>query len=120
MHDPSTTAALPSAETMLQESEGCYCGLFENANDGICVVSREGRYVAVNQKYAELTGLRKEEIIGQSAELFLPEGSAQWLDRIEQAIIAGRFGPYEMEVTTPLGKKVFSMNSFACCQGEHQ
>jgi PAS domain S-box-containing protein len=87
--------------------------LFEQANDGIFIMSREGRYVAVNQKFVELTGLRKEEIIGQTTDLLLPGGLTQSLARIEQTIREGTLGPYELEITTPLGTKVFSLNSFA-------
>ena len=41
----------------LQEREERYRSLFENANDSIFIVSREGHFVAVNQKFAESTGL---------------------------------------------------------------
>src|SRR5712692_10377776 len=110
-------AGLSKTDEELWEQEERYRSLFENANDGIFIVSREGRFVAVNPKFVELTGIPQEELIGQTSEIFLPGGFAQSLERIERTIREGKLGPYEMEITTPLGTKVFSLNSFAYQEG---
>src|SRR5713101_3969626 len=97
----------------LREREEWYRSLFENANDGIFLLSREGRFMAVNQKFAELTGIPREKLIGQTTEIFLPGGFAQSLERIECTIREGTLGPYELEITTPMGKKILSFNAVA-------
>jgi PAS domain S-box-containing protein len=74
--------------------------------------------VAVNQKFVELTGMPRETIIGKTTEIFLPGGFAQSLGRIERIIKEGEPGPYELEVSTPLGKKVASLSSFAYFEGQ--
>jgi len=92
--------------------DSLFAQLFDNANDAIFILSRDGRFVTVNQKFTELTGMAKEAVVGQTTEIFLPGGFAQSLERIEQTIREGRLGPYELEVTTSLGKKVISLNAF--------
>ncbi len=99
--------------TALRQSEGRYRSLFEHANDAIYIVSREGRFVAVNPKVVELTGVPAEQLVGQTAEPFLPGGFAQFLARIERTMREGKLGPYEVQMPTPLGTKVLSVNSVA-------
>ncbi len=99
-------------EAALQESIDHYRQLFENANDGICILSQDGYFLEANQKFAELTGIPREEIIGKQTELFLPGGGAQSLERIKHIMQEGQFGPYEVDLSTPLGQKVFALNAF--------
>ena len=101
----------------LREREERHRSLFEKADEGIFIVSREGRFVAVNRKFVELTGLRQEEFVGQPIEILLRGGFAQSLGRIEQTIQEGILGPYELEVNTPLGTKILSVNSFTYREG---
>ena len=50
------------AEQELAESEERYRDLFENANDLIQSVDKEGKYVYVNSKWQEVLGYSKEEL----------------------------------------------------------
>lgn len=101
----------------LQESEARYRQLFENANDAIAIVSRDGRVVAVNQKMFVLTGLPQEAFVGKTPEELLPSSvRASVRQKLRQALIDGRVGPYELPVRTPLGRKTFSINTFTYCQ----
>ena len=86
------------------ENQGLYQQLFENANDAIFVPSPDGRFMEVNQKVVELTGMPREEIIGKTTGIFLPGGFAQSLGRVERILKEGKLGPYELELTTPVGK----------------
>src|SRR5712692_4389864 len=70
-------ARLSETNEELQEQEERYRSLFENANDGIFIVSRAGCFVAANQKFVELTGIAKEELVGLTTEILLPGGFAQ-------------------------------------------
>jgi len=85
---------------------------FEHANDAIFILSQSGRFVDVNPKFVEIVGIPKEEIIGKTTELFLPGGFVQSQERVKQILREGKLGPYELEATTPLGKKVISISAF--------
>jgi PAS domain S-box-containing protein len=53
------------AEAAVQESEARYRELFENANDGIYTLDREGRFTSFNRKAEELTGFARNEVLGK-------------------------------------------------------
>jgi PAS domain S-box-containing protein len=112
------TFILTIIERALQAEQARFAHLFEHANDGVFILDRQARFVAVNQRFAEMTGLPKAEILGRTTELFLPGGLTQSLERLDQTVREGRFGPYELEVMTPLGTKTFSLNAIACYEGE--
>ncbi len=112
------TLLFTTIEKALAAQQARYQQLFEHAHDGIFILDRQARFVEVNQQFAEMTGLSREEILGKTTELFLPGGFVQSLARLEQIIREGKLGPYALEVTTPLGIKVFSLNAFALYEGE--
>jgi PAS domain S-box-containing protein len=97
----------------LADQTGRYEQLFENANDGIFILSRDGHFVAVNDAYAEIVGLPKHELVGKTTEVLLPGKFEQSLARIERIIREGKLGPYELEIDTPTGKRAISLNGFA-------
>ncbi len=61
-------------EEELKASEERYRDLFENANDGIYILDRAGRILALNRKAEEITGYKLDEVFGQSYTLLLPPG----------------------------------------------
>jgi PAS domain S-box-containing protein len=83
-----------------------------DVNNAVFLLSPEGQFVAVNAKFAELTGRPAAELLGQSTESVWPGTLAQTRERIAQAIRQGALGPYELEVATPVGQKVLSVNAF--------
>jgi PAS domain S-box-containing protein len=97
----------------LAEQVDRYEQLFENANDGIFVLSTDARFVAVNEAWATMVGMAREELIGKTTEVFLPGRFAQSLQRLQRIIQDGSLGPYEVEIDTPIGRKVISLNGFA-------
>jgi len=105
-------------EKALEVQQARYQQLFENANDGIFILDRQARFVTVNHKFAELTGLPEEAIIGKTTELFVSGRFAQSLERLEYILREGTLGPYEVEMLTPLGPKIFSLNGFALYEGD--
>ena len=66
-----------TSEKALETQQTRYQQLFEHANDGIFILDRQARFVEVNQKFAEMTGLSREEIVGKTTELFFPGRFAQ-------------------------------------------
>lgn len=66
----SDITAMKQAELAVKESELKFRTLFENANDGIYIVSRkEGIFKQINKKAVETLGYKKKELIGKSIDL---------------------------------------------------
>ena len=107
------TLLVTSVERVLANQQAHYLQLFENANDGIFLLSRDGRFVSANRAFCEMVGVPLESLIGETTEMFLPGRFAQSQERLERILREGRLGPYELEVTTPLGQKFVSLNGFA-------
>ncbi len=62
-----------NAELSLRLSEGKLRALLESASEGIVAIDGEGEIILVNGRSAELFGYRREELLGQSVEMLLPE-----------------------------------------------
>jgi PAS domain S-box-containing protein len=107
------TFLVTSIERALANQQARYLHIFENANDGIFLLSREGKFVSANRAFTEMVGVPLESLIGETAEMFLPGRFEQSRERLERIMREGRFGPYELEVSTPLGPRFISLNGFA-------
>ncbi|MEJ2635594.1 MAG: PAS domain S-box protein [Calditrichia bacterium] len=65
--------ARKKAERALQLSEARYRGLLESAPDGIMIFDGEGRLLLMNAQAEKMFGYRQEEMIGQTANSFVPD-----------------------------------------------
>ena len=97
----------------LSDSVNRYDQLFENANDGIIILSPECRYLAVNRAFAEIVGIPREELLGKTTEVLLPGRLAESKARVERIMREGKFGPYELRLETPRGERCVSLSAFA-------
>ncbi len=61
------------SESALRESEKKHRALLESASEGIVITNETGKMVMVNAKTEKLFGYHRDELIGQSVELLLPE-----------------------------------------------
>ncbi|MCG2720936.1 MAG: PAS domain S-box protein, partial [Thermodesulfovibrionales bacterium] len=95
------------AEDALRESEELLRSYLENAPDGIYMNDLEGNFLYGNKKCEEITGYRREEMIGKNLlELnLLSEKSLHKAVRLLQDNIEGRStGPDEIELIRKQGK----------------
>jgi PAS domain S-box-containing protein len=51
--------------------------VLESLAEGVVIINERGRIVMINKRFSQLTGYEKQEVIGQSLSIFLPEGMAQ-------------------------------------------
>lgn len=66
------------AEEALRESEARMRSVFEQANDGIYIISAENRYLNVNERGLELLGYTRDELLQMSvAEVLTPHEVAR-------------------------------------------
>jgi len=61
-------------KNQLHESEKRYRTLIETMNDGVCQIDVDGKFIFVNDKFCQMTGYAKEQIIGcEHVTLFAKE-----------------------------------------------
>ncbi|HYV46388.1 MAG TPA: ATP-binding protein [Myxococcaceae bacterium] len=63
--------------------------LLEHANALILVASRERRIVVFNKNISQLTGLRRDEVLGQDLINFIPENERMRVQRVVAASLRG-------------------------------
>ncbi|HUS10986.1 MAG TPA: PAS domain S-box protein [Pyrinomonadaceae bacterium] len=95
------------AQEALAASEEKYRDLFENAKDAIYVQDIRGNYVSVNRAAEELSGYRRDEIVGKHfADFVAPE----YLDCVNNNFntkLKGRSQTaYELEVISRDGRRI--------------
>jgi PAS domain S-box-containing protein len=65
--------ARKQAQEALRASEASFRGLVEAAPDGVVITDRSGRIVLVNAQAEQMFGYNRDELIGQSVDILLPE-----------------------------------------------
>ena len=84
-------------EAELRESEELFRKTFEAAAVGMAHVSLDGRWLRVNDTLCQISGYRREELLGMSyLDLTLPEDLAAGEERVRR-LLAGETGPYSVE-----------------------
>jgi len=86
-----------SEQKRVEETLRLAASVFDNTTEGILVTDKEERIVAVNQSFSDVTGYRREEVIGQTPRL-LNSGShdAEFYERMWESLY--RYGRWEGEI----------------------
>jgi PAS domain S-box-containing protein len=85
------------AEDALQESEILFRSTFEQAAVGVAHVSLEGRFIRVNQRFCDIVGYSKEEMLPLTfQDITYPEDLDMDLNYVRQ-VLEGLIDTYSME-----------------------
>jgi PAS domain S-box-containing protein len=100
-----------AAEAALRESEAQFRGVVEGLGEGLLLTDLEGRVLYVNERFAEITGFRREELHGRLAYQVLLQPD-QWEASRERtrSRAAGSSSVYEVELTRKDGSRVWVEN----------
>jgi PAS domain S-box-containing protein len=88
--------------TQRRQAEAKFRGLLESAPDGIVVVDRSGRIVIVNNQTEQIFGYSRDELVGQSIEVLVP-------DRYRAMHVAHRDGYLDKPKVRPMGAAGMSL-----------
>jgi len=76
----------------LRESNALLQSVFEGTGDGIFIKDRQGRCIIANRKFAELCGLKVDEVVGKTTAELVDEVSARALTELDQMVMATGVG----------------------------
>jgi len=92
------------AEKELRQSEERYRTLFEAMREGFALheIICDGngwphgyRFLEVNPAFEEITGLKRDEIIGRTVHEVMPGTEREWIDRYGQVALSGKPARFE-------------------------
>ncbi|UPV99620.1 PAS domain S-box protein [Halorussus gelatinilyticus] len=90
-------------ERRLERSEA----MLDAVDDGLYALDAEGRFVAANDAYAELTGYTREQLLGRRAESFFAESLGEEMRNVREALESGdEVVTLEATMTTADGESV--------------
>jgi PAS domain S-box-containing protein len=96
------------AEEALKESEEQYRGLFEKSPNAITIVDEKGVVIDCNKSTEDVTGYRKEEIIGKSFEQLMtldPKDMPKLIQKYAILLSGQEVEPYELEIMRKDGER---------------
>lgn len=80
-------------EGKLQKTQQLYKSIFENSGTGTCLIDQDGTIILANTQLSELYSAEKEQIVGQTWDVFLPAYEKERLKKIRQKRFAGEDVP---------------------------
>ncbi len=93
----------------LKESGKRFLTLFNTMPDPVVIVDGKGKFLAVNDRVEELTGFKKEELLGKNflrTKIVTPKSKAILIKNLAKRMIGMHIAPYEIEGLTINGKKI--------------
>jgi PAS domain S-box-containing protein len=99
------------AEAAVRKSEARYRMLVETMNDGVAIVDTETRFTYVNNRFANMLGRSKDEILGRPAHEFADERNGKALERQINKRRRGETEAYEMAWLRGDGTTIFTLIS---------
>lgn len=95
------------AQQMVKESEERYRHLFHHSPVGLLLEDKEGTIIDLNDSLCSLTGYSREELIGESVEIFVnPEHRSFVRENIAE-ILKGRDTDLEVESVKKSGEQIY-------------
>ena len=88
MSKKDSKAKCTQVEVALQESEEMYKTLIENSLTGI-FIHQDGKYVFVNNRFAEIHGYKPEELVGKEYLMLIPLDERRELQQVAQKRLDG-------------------------------
>ncbi len=104
---------LAAAENKLREQERFLADLIENSGALMFIKDIDGVYRFVNSKWEEITGCRREEVLGKTdADLFPPEAAAHFCRHDAEVLRSGEFMEFEELFDRPDGRHYYLSGKF--------
>jgi len=91
--------------------EAQHCTLAETINDGLAMIDENMRLSYVNNRFCEIMGYSRDEVIGRSASDFLTEADKKIVTEQVAKRKAGKRDPYELAWIRKDGQKTFVLVS---------
>jgi len=96
-------------EKELEESRRHFQTLFNLMVDPVAIVDGKGKILEVTQRAEEVTGFKREELVGKNflkTEILSAKSKAILIKNLAKRMMGMRIAPYEVEVLTKDGRKL--------------
>lgn len=100
---------LKRAEEESKEAKSHFETLFNFVADPVVIVSGKGKLLEVTDRVQEITGFKKEELVGKSfmkVKILTAKSKAIAIKNLAKRMMGMKIIPYEVEVLTKEGKKM--------------
>lgn len=100
---------LKKTENELEESRRHFQMLFNVMVDPVVIVDRRGKFLEVTDRVEEITGFKREELLGKNflrTKIVTPRSKAVLIKNLAKRMVGMHVPPYEVDVLTKDGKKI--------------
>ncbi|UCE28631.1 MAG: PAS domain-containing sensor histidine kinase [Candidatus Bathyarchaeota archaeon] len=100
---------LKRTEKELEESKRHFQALFNALVDPVVIVDGKGRFLEVTDRVEEITGFKKEELLGKNflrTKIVTAKSKAILIKNLAKRMIGMHMAPYEVEVLTRDGRRL--------------
>ena len=108
-------------QTDLQTEYRKYQNAIENAHDIIYTIDREGNFTDLNRATEDVTGYKREELIGKSyIQVIAPESLAEVLQIFENILKGEKRSPFETIIFSKDGRQIpLEITPYLIWEGGH-